>query len=308
MEQKTTTALTPAQQNIVTFKNKVNGNYVQDQLKQVLKENAGTFATSLMEVYTNDKQLQTCDPNKVIREAIKAASLKLPLNKQLGYAYLLTFNNWDKATRTKVPTPTLVIGYKGYIQLAMRTGMYRSINSGFLTEGQYAGCNLLTGDIKFNESAPESNRIEGFFAYFELTNGFRKMLYMPIRKMAKFALEKSPSFRYKPTADNPMPTVDDLIDMANHQLETGETGQVGWKGDFISMGEKTVLRHLLSKYGYLSIEMQNALSEEAKSEDFTTAEEIREADNAAPKPSFSKIIEDAQAEEIKEEDNNEPPI
>lgn len=307
MENKTT-QLTPAQQNIVTFKNKVNGNYVQTQLRQVLKENAGTFATSLMEVYTNDRQLQTCDPNKVVQEAIKAASLKLPINKQLGYAYLLTFNNWDKQTRTKVPTPTLVIGYKGYIQLAMRTGMYRSINSGYLTEGQYAGCNLLTGDIKFNESAPESNRIEGFFAYFELTNGFRKMLYTPIRKMAKFALEKSPSFRYKPTPDNPLPTVDELVDMANRQLETGETGQVGWKGDFISMGEKTVLRHLLSKYGYLSIEMQNALSEEAKAEDFTTAEEIRESDNAAPKPTFSNVIQDAQAEEIPANDPGDAPI
>ena len=72
--------MTPAQQNITNFKKMLDGNFVQTQLKQVLKENAGTFATSLMEVYTNDKQLQACNPIAVMQEAIKAASLKLPLN------------------------------------------------------------------------------------------------------------------------------------------------------------------------------------------------------------------------------------
>ena len=210
MAEQKTTALTQAQQNIVTFKNKVNGSYVQTQLQQVLKDNSGTFATSLMEVYTSDKQLQSCDQNLVIQEAIKAASLKLPLNKQLGYAYIVVFNNWDKERHCKVPTPTLVIGYKGYIQLAMR-----SINSGYLTKGQYAGRNLLTGEVLVNADAPESDQIDGFFAFFELVNGFRKMLYVPVKKMADFALKNSPSFKYKPTADRPLPTSDDLVDLAN---------------------------------------------------------------------------------------------
>ena len=104
--------MTAQQQAIVTFNNKVNGSYVQNQLKSVLGANSGTFATSLVEVFTNDKKLQGCDVNKVVQEAIKAATLKLPLNKQLGYAYLMVFNNWDKEARKSVPTPTLTIGYR----------------------------------------------------------------------------------------------------------------------------------------------------------------------------------------------------
>ena len=85
--------LTPAQQAVMSFTNSVNGNYVQNQLKQVLGNNSGTFATSLVEIFTNDAQLQKCDQKKVVQEAIKAATLKLPLNKQLGYAYIVVYNN-----------------------------------------------------------------------------------------------------------------------------------------------------------------------------------------------------------------------
>ena len=99
-------------QAITSFKQLVDGNYVQGQFRQVLGQNAGTFTTSLMEVYTNDSQLQGCDPKAVVQEAIKAATLKLPLNKQLGYAYLITFKNYDRSLGKAVPTPTLVIGYQ----------------------------------------------------------------------------------------------------------------------------------------------------------------------------------------------------
>ena len=126
--------LTPQQEAIKAFTGKINGNYVQTQLRQVLGKNAGTFATSLVEVFTNDQQLQQCPLNKVVQEAIKAATLKLPLNKQLGYAYLITFRNYNRQTRQAEPTPTLVIGYRGYIQLAMRTGQYRNINADVVYE------------------------------------------------------------------------------------------------------------------------------------------------------------------------------
>ena len=273
--------LTPAQQNIVAFNNKMNGNYVQTQLKNVLGKNAGTFATSLIEVFSNDTQLQGCDPNNVIQEAIKAATLKLPLNKQLGYAYIVVFNNWDKVRRCKVPTPTLTIGYRGYIQLAMRTGMYRTINSNVVYEGELLGENKLSGAIDLS-GTKTSDRIEGFFAYFETINGFSKTLYMSLEEMAAYALKFSPSFKRKPTADNPLPTVDALCDLANKQVENGSTGKVGWEGDFISMGKKTVMRRLLSKYGYLSIEMMGALtgdepltnSAQIRDEEFSEAKEI----------------------------------
>ena len=296
------TQLTVAQQNITAFKKMVDGNYVQQQLRQVLKENAGTFATSLMEVYTNDRQLQACDPKLVIQEAIKAASLKLPLNKQLGYAYVVVYNNYDKASRQKVPTPTLVIGYKGYIQLAMRTGQYRNINADVVYEGELQQTDKLTGAIDLS-GTKTSERVVGYFAHFELINGFRKTLYMTTEKMANYALKYAAVFRGQNA-----PSVDNLIDMAQSQAQNGPvSGLVGWKGDFNAMAQKTVLRRLLSKYGFLSIEMMNAL--EIDEPQAVTAEVVRDEDNAAPRQVITAsqmIEEEPQAEEIKEEPEEAP--
>lgn len=296
------TQLTPAQQNIMSFKKQLDGNYVQQQLKNVLKENAGTFATSLMEVYTNDKQLQTCEPKAVIQEAIKAASLKLPLNKQLGYGYVVVYNNYDRNTRQKVPTPTLVIGYKGYIQLAMRTGQYRNINADVVYEGELQHTDKLTGAIDLN-GTKSSEKIVGYFAHFELINGFSKTLYMTTEEMANYALKYAAVFRGQNA-----PSVDSLIDMAQAQAQNGPVqGLVGWKGDFNAMAQKTVLRRLLSKYGFLSIEMMNALADDEQPQ-FTTAEEIRNEENTEPRQVINaqQMMEDAQAEEVKEEQEPSP--
>jgi len=282
--------MTPAQQNIIEFNKKMNGNYVQTQLKNVLGKNASTFATSLIEVFSNDTQLQGCEPNKVIQEAIKAATLKLPLNKQLGYAYIVVFNNWDKVRRCKVPTPTLTIGYRGYIQMAMRTGQYRNINADVVYEGELIGKDKLSGEIDLS-GEKVSEKIEGFFAHFETINGFTKTLYMSLSEMAAYALKFSPSFKRKATPDNPLPTVDNLCDLANRQSVEGASSKVGWEGDFLSMGTKTVLRRLLSKYGYLSIEMMSAISDDEKQ----TSTEIRDAEFAEAK---EVITVDAETGEI----------
>ena len=289
-------ALTPAQQNITAFKKLVDGNYVQTQLKQVLKDNAGTFATSLMEVYTNDKQLQSCEPKLVVQEAIKAASLKLPLNKQLGYGYVVVYNNWDKTTRTKIPTPTLVIGYKGYIQLAMRTGQYRNINADVVYDGELRHTDKLTGAVDLN-GEKRSEKVVGYFAHFELINGFAKTLYMTIEEMANYALKYAPTFK----GQNP-PKFDELVDMAQLQSQNGPVqGQVGWKGDFNAMATKTVLRRLLSKFGFLSIEMMNALAEDEPTT--IAAETIRDEENNEPRPVIdaSSMVQEAEVEEVTED-------
>ena len=289
---------------ITDFNKKIYGNYFQTQLKNVLKENAGTFSTSLIEVFTNDKQLQSCDVNKVVQEAIKAASLKLPINKNLGYAYLLVFNNWDKERRVSVPTPQLVIGYKGLLQLAYRTGYYTDINADVVYEGELRGRDKLSGRIDIS-GEKTSEKVEGYFAYFELKSGIRKTLYMSVEEMANYAIRYAPTFKGK----NP-PKVDELIDAAQSQAQNGVVpGQVGWKGDFNGMATKTVLRRLLSKYGYLSIEMMDALSKDEQPA-FTTAEEIRNEDNNAPKQvvDASQMTEDAQATEVKEPEQEAAPI
>ena len=292
MTTEVTKTLTPTQVGVMNFTKSINSSYVQNQLKQVLGKNAGTFATSLVEVFTNDTQLQKCDQKKVIQEAIKAATLKLPLNKQLGYAYILVFNNWDKASRKSVPTPQIVLGYRGYIQLAMRTGQYKNINADVVYEGEMIGRDKLSGAIDLSGERV-SEKVVGYFAHFETVNGFSKTLFMSLGEMAGYALKFSPSFK-RNAEKNPLPTVDALCDMANDQAVNGpQQGKVGWEGDFNSMAIKTVLRRLLSKYGYLSIEMMSALAE-----DESSAVEQRNEENNETKPVF-----DAQAVEIKEEES-----
>lgn len=292
MATEVTKTLTPTQVGVMNFTKSINSSYVQNQLKQVLGKNAGTFATSLVEVFTNDTQLQKCDQKKVIQEAIKAATLKLPLNKQLGYAYILVFNNWDKASRKSVPTPQIVLGYRGYIQLAMRTGQYKNINADVVYEGEMIGRDKLSGAIDLS-GEKVSEKVVGYFAHFETVNGFSKTLFMSLGEMAGYALKFSPSFK-RNAEKNPLPTVDALCDMANDQAVNGpQQGKVGWEGDFNSMAIKTVLRRLLSKYGYLSIEMMSALAE-----DESSAVEQRNEENNETKPVF-----DAQAVEIKEEES-----
>ncbi len=297
------TALTPQQQNIMAFKKILDGNYAQDQLQQVLKENAGTFATSLMEVFSSDKQLQACDPKLVFQEAVKAASLKLPLNKQLGYGYIVVYKNWDKVNRVAVPTPTFIPGYRGYVQLAMRTGQYKNINADVVYEGELRCKDKLTGAIDLKGVAT-SDKIIGYFAHFELLNGFSKTLYMTKEQMANFALKYAAA--YKPRKDFTPPTVDELIDMAQDQSSNGlpQGNQVGWNGDYNAMATKTVLRHLLSKWGYLSIEMMKAISMDESQDMGTSAEQARDEENSAARTTinansvFHNDVVDAEATEV----------
>lgn len=264
--------LTVKQQQVMNLRNLVDNKYYQDQFRNALGANAGTFATSVMEVITSDSKLVQCDPKLLMPEVVKAATLKLPLNKQLGYAYLVPFNNKDDKTGQYVMTPTLVLGYKGYVQLAIRSGQYKYINADVVYEGEYCGYDKLTGSLNMNGERT-SNKIIGYFAYFRLLNGFERTLYLSLEEMAKYALRYSPTLRGKNA-----PTVKGLMEIAQKQADSGVAGQgVGWKADFNSMAQKTVLRRLLGKYGYLSIEMQNVYSDEVKAE--SAAMEARDAAN-----------------------------
>ena len=238
------------------LKSVINAPSVQSQFGNALGEHKDAFVASLIDLYTGDKSLQTCQPANIVAEALRAATLRLPLNKALGFSYIIVFNNNVKnpdGTWTKVPTPTFIPGYKGYIQLAMRTGQYKTINADFVYEGELRKVNKLTGEIAF-DGEKKSDKIVGYFCYFELLNGFSKTLYVSVEDMANYALRYSPSFKGKNK-----PQVEDLIKAA----QTNQTStKVGWEGNFNDMGLKTVVRRLLSKYGYLSVEMQDAISKD----------------------------------------------
>lgn len=235
------------------LKSIVSAPSVQDQFKNALGEHKDAFVASLIDLYTGDKQLQTCDAKAIVMEALRAATLRLPLNRALGFAYIIVFNNSVKnpdGSWSKVPTPTFVPGYKGYIQLAMRTGQYKTINADFVYEGEMRKVNKLTGEVDF-DGERKSDKIVGYFCYFKLLNGFDKTLYMSVEDMAKYALRYSPSFKGRNK-----PTVEALVQSAQSDVASS---QVGWQGNFNDMALKTVIRRLLSKCGYLSIEMQEAV-------------------------------------------------
>ncbi len=193
-------------------------------LQDSLKENAGAFSASIIDLYNSDTYLQRCDPRQVFGECLKAVSLKLPISKQLGFAYVVPYGN----------VPQFQLGYKGMIQLCMRTGAYKYINADVVYEGEYQGANKLTGEVNLS-GEKISDEIIGYFAYIETVNGFKKALYWSREKVEKHAVKFSKSYNSKNSV---------------------------WKSNFDAMAIKTVLRNLISKYGIMSVEMVTALQAE----------------------------------------------
>jgi recombination protein RecT len=206
---------------------------VRAQFQQALQENAGAFVASIIDLYNTDLALQACDPKEVVMEALKAASLKLPINKQLGFSYIVPYRAGGRMV------PTFQLGYKGYIQLCMRTGAYKHINADVVFEGELVKHDKLTGEIELDPSVRISDEKVGYFAFFETLNGFRKTLYMTKEEIEAHAKRFSKTYG---RANSP------------------------WATDFDAMALKTVLRLLLSKYGIMSIEMQQAFVQEAPPE------------------------------------------
>ncbi len=219
---------------------------VQEQFQSVLKENAGAFVASIIDLYNTDRTLQMCDPKNVVMEALKAASLKLPINKQLGFAWIVPYRDG----RTGQYIPTFQLGFKGYIQLCMRTGAYRYINADVVFEGELAKYDKLTGEIEIDPTKRTSDKKVGYFAFIETLNGFRKTLYMTVEEVTKHAQQYSKSYSSKNSV---------------------------WATDFDAMALKTCLRLLLSKYGIMSVEMQKAYIEDS-SDIVSMADEAIEAE------------------------------
>jgi recombination protein RecT len=193
---------------------------VQEQFRNALKDNSGPFVASVIDLYNGDAYLQKCDPKAVIMECLKAATMKLPINKSLGFAYIVPYGN----------EPQFQIGYKGLIQLAMRTGQYRIINADVVYEGEYRSMSKLTGEFDMS-GQKTSDVIVGYFAHIEMLNGFSKTLYMTKEKVLAHAKKYSKSFSKDSSP---------------------------WKKEFDAMAIKTVLRNLLGHYGFLSVDMITA--------------------------------------------------
>jgi recombination protein RecT len=267
-------AMEKAPKKVDVLKGILNAPSVMEQFKNALAKNAPTFVASVIDLYNSDSNLQLCEPKAVVMEALKAAVLHLPINKALGYAYIIPFNNNKKIRDehgqdrwVKVMEPTFQLGYKGYIQLAMRTGQYRTLNADVVYEGEVRKVSKLTGEIAF-DGEKLSDKVIGYFCYFELLNGFSKTLYVTVEQMAKHAKRYSKGLKKETT-------IDQLLALAAMPV-ADDSKTVGWLGNFHAMGVKTVVRNLLSKYGYLSVEMQSAFADDLRGEDYADATEVTE--------------------------------
>ncbi|HBF4546650.1 recombinase RecT [Clostridioides difficile] len=285
-------------QRQVSVKNLLSTEAYKKRFKEVLKDKANTFMASVVNV-SNLPSLKDAEPNSILKSAMVAATLDLPIDPNLGFSYLVPFTNKG------VKEAQFQIGYKGFIQLAMRTGQYKTINAIEIYEGEIKSVNRLTGEIEFNENDDEIDKeiVVGYIAYFKLLNGFEKTLYMSKEDMEKYA--KRYSQTYKSNKDY----------VVKSSL---------WTTDFDAMAVKTILKRLLSKYGILSIEMQKALeTDQAVIKDDNSVEYVdrqveEEIEENANKKTIDILgeeekekaieIKESKSEEVKQQEFEAPPF
>lgn len=208
-----------------TLKGMLESPAYKKKFEEMLGKKAAGFMSSIIAVTNNNNYLMKAEPATVIGAAAQAAMLDLPINQSLGFAYIVPYKG----------AAQFQLGYKGYIQLAQRSGQYVDIGAKTVYEGELEYENRLLDKFKFGNRT--GDKVIGYLAYFRLTNGFEKMLFMTLDEIQAHAKKYSQNYK-------------------------GGTDKWGL-ADFNVMAEKTVLKRLLSKFGPLSIEsvqMSQALS------------------------------------------------
>lgn len=195
---------------------------IKARFDQVLGKKAAGFMSSIISAVNSNQKLKNANPMTVISAAAVAASLDLPINPSLGFAYIVPYGGQAQ----------FQIGWKGLVQLAMRTGQYKTINVAIVHEGELISNNPFTGEMEFDANARTSDKIIGYVAYFRLINGFEKYHFMTVEECREHGKRYSKFFDGK---------------------------DAKWQTDFDAMSMKTCLKLLLSKFGILSIAMQEAV-------------------------------------------------
>jgi len=198
--------------------------FTQDSVKkkfdELLGKRSSSFMTSVLQIVASNNMLQNADPASIFNAACVAATLDLPLNNNLGFAYIVPYGK----------SAQFQMGYKGFIQLAQRSGQFQTISAAPIYAGQLIEQDPLRG-FRFDFSVEKSGEPIGYAAFFRLTNGFEKTFYMTTEELKQHGLKFS---------------------------QTYKKGFGLWKDDFEAMAQKTVLKLLLSKFAPLSVEMQTA--------------------------------------------------
>lgn len=207
-----------------TLKTLLSTNNVRARFEDMLGKKAGGFISSILSAAASNKHLATADPASVVGAAAIAASLDLPINQSLGFAYIVPYKG----------VAQFQLGWRGLVQLAMRSGQYRTMNATAIHEGQVVKNDPFTGKMEF-KTERISDKIIGYLFYFQLINGFEKYTYWTKEEVEAHAKRYSQSYR---------------------------NGQGPWKDDFDAMAIKTVVKTSLGKWGILSIDLQTAIEKD----------------------------------------------
>lgn len=239
MTDNTSTALTITQK---TLKKALETPTLLSAFRRVLKENTEIFTTAVLALVAEDKMLKVATPSSILNAAMLSATMDLSVAKQVGHAYIVPFRGKDGKVYA-----TFIVGYRGYIQLAMRTGEYETIHAGKIYEGQEIDTNPITGTVKITGS-PTSKKVIAYAGYFKLKSGYEKAIVM---------------------------TTDEIIEHAKKYSKSWGKPDSAWTTAFDEMALKTMLRRLISKYGLMSVKMQRAI--QAEDRDTSEDEQIEEA-------------------------------
>lgn len=247
----------------------------QDYLTSVLGKNKGAFVNNLTALVSNNKMLQQCEPATLMFAALKSTALNLPLDQNLGFAYVIPYRN----TRENVTEAQWQIGYKGITQLAIRSGQFITINVTDVREGELKARDRRTGHIQFEWIADDKERekakVIGYLGYFKLVNGYEKESYWSIEELEKHGTTYSQTYR---------------------------TGRGVWKDNFDSMAKKTVIKLMLNKGDApMSVEMQQAIQYD-QSVILDADGNARYIDNQKPSTEEqAQAFEEAEAEEVRQD-------
>lgn len=258
-----------ARRSQYSVKQLLSADAVKAKFDDVLGKKAPQFTTSLINVVNSNYQLKKADANSVIASALVAASLDLPVNPSLGYMYIIPYGN----------TAQPQIGYKGYIQLAQRSGQYKHLNAIPVYEGELKAWNPLTEEVVYEpkQDRDTDDQPIGYLGYMELLNGFSKTVYWTHKQIDDHRKEFSKS-------------------------GGKDTPKGVWKDHYDAMALKTVLRNLLTKWGPMTVDMQSADMADSGQYDHLD-EERREVQAEEAEPDADDIIAGALAAK---EQENEP--
>lgn len=262
-------------QDSPTLQQLLNSAGIKRRFEELLDQSAPSFISSILAIFKSNSKLQECSPNSILAAAGIAAALKLPINPSLGFAFIVPYKG----------QAAFQLGTKGFVQLAMRSGQYRTLNAGAVREGQIKEIDFVTGEIIRGEKI--SDEVVGYVAYMELINGFKKSLYMTVEELYAHAEKYSMSYSY--------------------DLRSGKKSSV-WSTNFDAMARKTVLKRLLSNFGIISIDQQSAALATALQADqaVITEEGFRYIDNEHGEEKivpFNEVIDLPEADDA----NDEPP-